>query len=99
MRRDGFGGERADIDLQWTVAEAYARMKQTEEAVNIYRSILRTSIDPRERIATIRRRWNVCASRDVEPLFEEFKAGRKRPQRTVAARHRHHARADQRLPA
>ncbi|MBX9761056.1 MAG: hypothetical protein K2Y29_19925, partial [Beijerinckiaceae bacterium] len=77
VRRDGFGGDRADIDLQWTVAESYARMKQSDEAVNIYRSILCTSVDPRERTATIQKAMETLRISDVEPLFSEFKADEK----------------------
>ena len=69
VRRDGFGAERADIDLQWTVAEAYARMKQTEEAVGIYQSILRASDDPSHRIATIQKAMATLRISEVEQLI------------------------------
>lgn len=74
VRNDGFGGARADIDLQWTVAEAYARMKQTGEAVNIYRSVLRSTADPNERVATVQKAMETLRISDVEPLFGEFRA-------------------------
>lgn len=71
VRRDGYGGERADIDLQWTVAEAYARMRQTGEALDIYRSILRTAPDPKDRIATIQKAMSALRMSDVEHLLKE----------------------------
>ena len=69
VNQDGFGGDRADVDLQWTVAETYARMKRTDEALAIYQSLMRTLIDSNERIATIRKAMDTLRITDVEPLF------------------------------
>ncbi|MDP2354690.1 MAG: hypothetical protein Q8M31_01330 [Beijerinckiaceae bacterium] len=69
VNRDGFGGDRADVDLQWTVAEAYARMKRTDDALAIYQSLMRTLIDSNERMATIRKAMDTLRISDVEPLF------------------------------
>lgn len=74
VTRDGYGGDRADVDLQWTVAEAHARMKRTGEAVEIYRSLLRTVADPHERLTTIQKAMETLRIADVEPLFAEMKA-------------------------
>jgi tetratricopeptide (TPR) repeat protein len=71
VRQDGYGGDRADIDLQWTVAETYARMKQTGEALDIYRSILRTAPDPKDRIATIQKAMDTMRMSEVEKLLVE----------------------------
>ncbi len=69
VNRDGFGGDRADVDLQWTIAEAYARMKRTDDALAIYQSLMRTLIDSNERMATIRKAMDTLRITDVEPLF------------------------------
>jgi tetratricopeptide (TPR) repeat protein len=69
VNQDGFGGDRADVDLQWTVAEAYARMKRTDDALAIYQSLMRTLIDSNERMATIRKAMDTLRISDVEPLF------------------------------
>lgn len=74
VAQDGYGGDRADIDLQWTVAEAYARMKRTADAVAIYRSLLRTQVDTHERLTTIQKAMETLRIAEVEPLFEEMKA-------------------------
>lgn len=69
VNRDGFGGDRADVDLQWTIAEAYARMKRTDDAMAIYQSLMRTLVDSNERMATIRKAMDTLRITDVEPLF------------------------------
>ncbi len=75
VSRDGYGGDRADVDLQWTIAEAYARMKRTDDALAIYQSLMRTLIDTNERMATIRKAMDTLRISDVEPLFKELSAG------------------------
>ncbi|MFN3892953.1 MAG: hypothetical protein ACK4MV_21360 [Beijerinckiaceae bacterium] len=74
VSREGYGGDRADVDLQWTVAEAYARMKRSGEAVAIYQSLLRTLVDPHERLTTIQKAMELLRIAELEPLFEEMKA-------------------------
>ena len=75
VSRDGYGGDRADVDLQWTIAEAYSRMKRTDEALAIYQSLMRTLIDTNERMATIRKAMDTLRIADVEPLFAELSTG------------------------
>lgn len=69
VRSEGYGGDQADIDLRWTVAEVYARMRQTAEAAAVYTSILDTSPDPQERVATIQKAMGTLRISDVEPLI------------------------------
>jgi hypothetical protein len=75
VSRDGYGGDRADVDLQWTVAEAYARMKRTQDALEIYQSLMRSLVDTTERIATIRKAMNTLRISEIEPLFAELNSG------------------------
>jgi cellulose synthase operon protein C len=59
----------ADIDVLWTVAEAFARTKQTSEAQRIYKSILTTNKNAEERLATIQKAMANMRMADVEPLI------------------------------
>jgi cellulose synthase operon protein C len=58
----------ADVDVSWTVAEAFARTKQVAEAQRIYKAILANDKNPGERLATIQKAMAVLRMTDVEPL-------------------------------
>jgi len=59
----------ADIDVLWTVSEAFARTKQTSEAQRIYKSILTANKNAEERLATIQKAMANMRMADVEPLI------------------------------
>ena len=69
IKGDGNSEEDTDVDLQWDVAEAYARTKQVGNAVGVYRSILANSQDPAARLATIQKAMSLLRMADVEPLI------------------------------
>ncbi len=58
-----------EVDVLWTIAEAYARAKQNEEAVNMYKRILAASNDPHIRVATIQKALGGLRMTDVETLL------------------------------
>ncbi len=58
-----------EIDVLWTVAEAYARARQNEEAVNMFKRILMSSKDPNIRVATIQKALGVLRMAEVEKLL------------------------------
>ena len=62
-------GEEADVDILWTVAEAHAKTKQTADALNIYKSILKTNREPEQRLATVQKAMGVLRMSDVEELI------------------------------
>ena len=68
IKNDGYD-EDTDVDLLWTVAEAYGRTKQVGNAVGVYRSILTASQDPAARLATIQKAMAILRMADVEPLI------------------------------
>ncbi len=68
IKNDGYD-EDTDVDLLWTVAEAYGRTKQVGNAVGVYRSILTASQDPSARLATIQKAMAMLRMADVEPLI------------------------------
>ncbi|TXN41950.1 hypothetical protein FV232_07780 [Methylobacterium sp. WL30] len=58
-----------DIDIAWTVAEAYARTGYTAQAVNAYRTILIGQTDTALRLATIQKAMANLPMAQVEPLL------------------------------
>lgn len=68
IKNDGYDDD-TDVDLLWTVAEAYAKTKQTANAVGVYRSILTASQDPQARLATIQKAMALLRMADVEALI------------------------------
>lgn len=62
-------GESTDVDILWTVAEAYAKTKQTADALNIYKSILKNNREPEQRLATVQKAMAVLRMSDVEELL------------------------------
>ena len=68
IKTDGYD-EDTDVDLLWTVAEAYGRTKQIGDAVGVYRSILANSSDAAARLATVQKAMGILRMADVEPLI------------------------------
>lgn len=58
-----------DVDVLWTIAEAYARAKQNDDAVNMFKRVLTTSKDPHIRVATIQKALGSLRMSDVETLL------------------------------
>ena len=58
-----------DVDILWTVAEAYAKTKQTADALNIYKSIMKNNREPEQRLATVQKAMAVLRMKDVEELI------------------------------
>ncbi len=62
-------GEDTDVDILWTVAEAYAKTKQTADALGIYKSILKNNREPEQRLATVQKAMSILRMIDVEELI------------------------------
>ena len=62
-------GEDTDVDILWTVAEAYAKTKQTADALNIYKSIMKNNREPEQRLATVQKAMSILRMIDVEELI------------------------------
>lgn len=58
-----------DVDVLWTIAEAYARARQNEDAVNMFKRILTTTKDPNIRVATIQKALGSLRMAEVETLL------------------------------
>jgi len=58
-----------EVDIMWTIAEAYARARQSEDAVNMFKRILASSKDPQIRVATIQKALGTLRMADVETLL------------------------------
>jgi len=69
VKSHGFGGDDADVDVLWTVAESYARTKQSAEALAIFAKILADNKDPGQRLATIQKAMSCMRMTDVEKLL------------------------------
>ena len=75
VKAEGFGGDDADVDVLWLVAESYARTKQTTQAVDIFKKILNVNKDAGQRLATIQKAMTVLRMTDVEPLIAMERVG------------------------
>ncbi|MCX7900201.1 MAG: hypothetical protein N2444_09000, partial [Methylocystis sp.] len=64
-----------DIDVVWTIAEAYARAKQHEEAVATFKRVLTTSKDAHIRRATVQKAMAAMRMADVETLLASVEGG------------------------
>lgn len=69
IKSEDMSGLDQDVDILWTIAEAFARTKQTEDAVNVYKSILSTSKDRQVRVATIQKSMGSLRMNEVEKLL------------------------------
>lgn len=61
--------EELDLDMQWLLAETYAKAKQTQEALALYQLILRLNTKAQERIATIQKAMASLPMSQVETLL------------------------------
>jgi len=59
-----------DVEVLWLIAEGYARTRRTADAQQVLETILKTSIDPKERIATIQKALAFLPMRDAERLIK-----------------------------
>ncbi len=57
-----------DLDVSWRVAEAYGRTGATEQALKINQTILTSSQDPAERLATVRKAMVSLGPTEIEKL-------------------------------
>jgi hypothetical protein len=69
IKNEDMSGLDADVDMLWTIAEAFARTKQTNDAVNVYKTILTTSKDKQVRIATLQKSMGALRMAEVETLL------------------------------
>jgi hypothetical protein len=75
VKANGLGDE-GDLDLAWTVAEAYTKVKQPGNALAVYKTILGGKANPEQRAATIQKAIATLRMGDVETLIA---MGRKDP--------------------
>jgi endoglucanase len=66
---EDLSGFTAEVDVLWTVAEAYARAKQTSDALDLFKQILSSAKDPQIRIATIQKALGCLRMADAETLI------------------------------
>lgn len=64
-----------EVDLLWTIAEAFARTKQSNDALSVYKSILGASKDKPIRIATIQKSMASLRMSEVETLIAAYPGG------------------------
>ncbi len=69
VKADGYSADDADVEILWTIAEAFAKTKQTNDAVAVYLSILKSSADEPARLATIQKAMANLRMNDVEKLI------------------------------
>jgi tetratricopeptide (TPR) repeat protein len=69
IKTEDVKAEDADVDVLWTIAEAYARTRQTVDAVALYKSVLTTSKDRAIRIATVQKAMASLRMTNVEQLL------------------------------
>ncbi|MFO1115912.1 MAG: hypothetical protein U1E28_09530 [Beijerinckiaceae bacterium] len=69
VKADGYNADDADVEMLWTVAEAFAKTKQNQEAVAAYLSILKSGADQPARLATIQKAMASLRMNDVEKLI------------------------------
>jgi hypothetical protein len=89
---DAAAVDEKDVEALWTVAAAYAQTSQPSKAVAVYQSILNTSDDPNQRIATIQKAMSTLRMTDAEKLIAMAPAQGRGAQRVRGDRDRHHAR-------
>ena len=67
--------DSSDVELMWTLAEGYARSKQTTEAVAIYTNLLTNNSKPEERLATLQKSMSALRMIEVETLYDMGRKG------------------------
>ena len=61
--------DEKDVEALWFVANAFAVTNQPDRAVAVYQSILNTSDDPNQRVATIQKAMSALRMADAEKLI------------------------------
>ncbi|MCC0000423.1 MAG: hypothetical protein H6870_15860 [Methylobacteriaceae bacterium] len=69
VKADDYNADDADVEMLWTIAEAFAKTKQTNDAVSVYLSILKSGADQPARLATIQKAMANLRMADVEKLI------------------------------
>lgn len=69
VKADGYNADDADVEMLWTIAEAFAKTKQTTEAVSVYLSILKSGADQPARLATVQKAMANLRMNEVEKLI------------------------------
>ncbi len=69
VKADNYNADDADVEMLWTIAEAFAKTKQTNDAVSVYLSILKSGADQPARLATIQKAMANLRMGDVEKLI------------------------------
>lgn len=78
--RDGrFFIANVDAEAQWTIAEAFARTGQINEAVEVYKAIFVSNEDKHIRLATMQKAMATLHMNDVETLLVEARKSSKGP--------------------
>ena len=75
VKADSYNAEDADVEMLWTIAEAFAKTKQTNDAISVYLSILKSSADQPARLATIQKAMANLRMGDVEKLIAAYLPG------------------------
>jgi tetratricopeptide (TPR) repeat protein len=69
VKADNYNADDADVEMLWTIAEAFSKTKQTNDAVSVYLSILKSNADQPARLATIQKAMANLRMADVEKLI------------------------------
>jgi cellulose synthase operon protein C len=69
VKADGYNADDADVEMLWTIADAFAKTKQNSDALSVYASILKSSADAPARLATIQKAMANLRMADVEKLI------------------------------
>jgi tetratricopeptide (TPR) repeat protein len=65
----------ADIDILWQIAEGFARTRRYDDAQRIFDGILRTSVTPSERIATVQKALALLPIDAAERVINQGRRG------------------------
>ncbi len=68
-KTEGVSGTDQDVDVQWMIAEAFARTKQTNDAIALFKTILSNNQDRQILIATLQKAMGVLRMAEVETLL------------------------------
>jgi len=69
IKMEDMSGSDQDFDVQWTIAEGFARTKQTNDAVARYMAILTSTKDKQILVATLQKAIGLLRMSDVEKLL------------------------------
>ena len=69
LKSTGLRLDGVDIDILWTIADAYQKSHQNAQALAVYRAILTNNSDPAQRLATVQKSMGFMRMDDVEQLL------------------------------